>query len=70
MDEKAQYVSYTDEETCKTIDTWYREKELQNEYKFNETKLIDNLDVYGKYNPRYGYVVIEKNLEKSCLLNL
>ncbi len=63
QDEYAEFITYTDEETGKIIDTWYTEKELLNVYDFANTELLDNLDVYGRYNPRYGYVVIEKDLE-------
>ena len=50
MDERADYCEWTDEKTGGVISTWYTEKELKNVYDFANTKLEDDLDLYGEWN--------------------
>lgn len=48
MDEHAEYIEVINEKH-ENIDTWYTEQELVNMYDFENTKLTDNLDLYGEY---------------------
>ncbi len=52
MDERAEYWVLEDAEKG-VIDTWYTEKELQNVYDFEGTKLESDLNLYGEYPSGY-----------------
>lgn len=68
MDEHALSDSYTNGDTGRTIYSWYTEKELTNLYDFT-TQLESDLNLYGEYADRYGYAVIEVQLNEYNLTN-